>query len=433
MKNNKHLHLIKQEDDKVDSYKDKLNDIRFEHKELTVIEEDDIVRHFMFIVLRNKKTKKMRTTGYSLYFFKSLESNSLETLEYHATIITLFLNYIFIDKYEEFQMKDISQFKIEYGNQFLRDYSQGKIGNELKTKQAVNKAKNIINKFIRFIYMKEKTKMLFINDRDFLGVNTTKRSVKGKERKGDSSPSIFSVVPKNTEPPKRVKSLSSRVFQEMLYVCDIHYPMMKLGLCLQAFGGLRRGEVCNVSLFNTSFHYNGKDLGWFIINLKEKRKMREDGKDVGGIKKKREQPIHPTFLSMFQQVYDQHMELIKGINDPYGAIFLNDDNVAMTKDTYAEYFQKIMLLTIERLSKYPDFRSNSEMRMLMNGMVNTHVLRHFFSQFIAKIKLTRNPAEVAYWRGDSSLDTAITYLRESPLVDEKIRQVQQTFYGELKV
>ncbi|MED1854933.1 hypothetical protein P4V33_25415, partial [Brevibacillus borstelensis] len=380
------LTLVKQ-----DEWKHKIKNLRFYKQRLTIVEDEGLVRYFMFIVLRNDSNKKMKTTGYSNYFMQELNGASLNTLEYHAKVITRFLNYIFFEKYDEYQLKDISELKIEHGNHFMRDYSQGYIGKNKKTQDTVEKAEGALNNFYKFLF-KELGSMKYISEKDFFIKQSSTYYDKGKRKKRKETvervETLFNVTLPNYIPPRRVKHIPSYVFQEMLKVCDIHYPHLKMALCLQAFAGLRCGEVCNVTKYNTQFHLIGGELGWFNIDLREKVQLRSDGKDVGGIKKKRIQPIHPIFLQVFQEVYDKHMKMIEHIDNPFGAVFLNRNGEAMLDSSYETFFKRIIDIVLKRLSKRGDFKSSSEAKLLMSGRVGTHILRHFFTQFIGDVNGT---------------------------------------------
>ncbi|MGN7765528.1 hypothetical protein [Paenibacillus sp. 22594] len=411
----------------------KNQNIRFSYEPLTIIEYGGTLRYFMFIVLRNETIKTMKVTGYSTYFFSTLQSTKLQTLEFHAKIIVRFLNYLFFDNHNKFKMNDITDLQIEHGNKFIRDYAQGNIGKKFKTEESVQKVERVLTRFYKFIYDQLKEKMKYITYHNFYIKTVKKKNAYRKDKSKEIVESLFSYSSPSYIPPQKIKHMPSYVFQTMLEICDIHYPHIKLALCLQAFGGLRAGEVCNVSRFNTSLQMHSKDLAWFSVDLREKVQMRTDGKDVGGIKKARIQPIHPVFLGLFEQLWNQHMQLIKGIDNPFGAIFMNRENEAMTVGTYEDYyFNEIRKLTLEKISKKGDFRSVSEANILMSGSFNTHILRHFFTQFLAELESTKSPIEVAYWRGDSSLDSAITYYSQHPVIDEKIKHIQRSVFKELR-
>lgn len=412
---------------KEDNWGEKIKNLRFEWKRLTIIEDEGMERHFMFIVLANQNNKKIKVSGYSSYFFHELISNRIETLEYHAKIIVRFLNFVMLEQYENFQMKDITELEKEHGNLFLREYMQGRIGNKKKTKETVDKAARTLTRFYHHLFKQLDMKFLTSNDfvlKTYVKQNTVEYYVDN----------IFKYFETMYIPPQRIKHLPSEVFQEILDVCDDFYPHLKLAICLQAFGGLRRGEVCNVSRFNTNYSSFVNELGWFTIDLRFKVQLRMDGKHVGGIKKPRIQPIHPVFLNVFQTVWEDHMKLIKGIDNPLGAIFLNRNNEAMLDSSYEEFFKKIIKIVIERLSSRGDFKSTSQAKLLMSGRVGTHVLRHFFTQFLGRLDKDKlkSPVELAYWRGDSSLDSAIRYISSDPIIDERILEIQKSVFSEIR-
>lgn len=78
--------------------------------------------------------------------------------------------------------------------------------------------------------------------------------------------------------------------------------MISLGIALQAFAGLRRGEVCNVSYYNSQSKYIGFRLRDWGVDLRKKPQLRSDGVDVGQIKSKSVAHVHPTFLPYFELV-----------------------------------------------------------------------------------------------------------------------------------
>ena len=165
------------------------------------------------------------------------------------------------------------------------------------------------------------------------------------------------------------------------------------------------------------------------MDLREKKRLRADFKSVGGIKKPRKQAVHPIFLPYFKLVFDHHMELIKNRDSPYGVIFFNRDNEAMMESSYNYHFKNVIDILIKRLTNRGDATSLGNAYQLLSGKINKHVFRHFYTQTIAETE--KNPNQLAYWRGDSSIDSSITYLTQNPEIDIKIKTVQQSVYSEL--
>ncbi len=407
-------------------YRERIRNVRFKLRKYIMVDEEGLGQQFVFIVLENNQKKRFKVSAYSNFFYKKgMINNSFKTKLSYAKIVVLFLNYIFFDKYEEYKLTNIEDLQIKHGNEFLRDYSKGKIGHKNKTRDTVEKAEAVLNRFYRFIY-EEIKKMKYISEDDFYKVVTyggRKRNKKGKETRG----TLFSVMYPYYQPPEKLKHLPIKVVAELLDVCERNYPELKLAVCLQAFGGLRAGEVCNVSMDKIHYGYTGREYSYFNIDLRYKTRMRNDYKSVGEIKKPRIQPIHPVFLSVLKKVYEQHLEILKEKNSPFGAIFINRDGEALMESSYNYHFKEIIKLLIKRLSK-GDFYSVGQSNNLLSGRTNKHILRHFFTQQIAEY--VSNPNELAYWRGDSSLNSSITYLTQNPKVDEKIKSIQKEMYKE---
>ena len=266
-----------------------------------------------------------------------------------------------------------------------------------------------------------------------LNTNDFEKNFRIKDKRKNShekKESLFMVIYPEHIPAKRIKYISSFLFSEILRVCEIYYPELKLAICLQAFGGLRKGEVCNVTKDKIQYEKLMDRYTWFTIDLRAVKNIRSDGKCVGGIKRKRIQPIHPVFLKILTRVYQQHLELIKHWDNPYGALFINKNGDAMIEQSYEKKIKRIINLLLIRLKNNGDFNSLSEMNLLLSGRINTHIFRHFFTKFIFQLEKHTPSYEIAYWRGDSSLDSALRYLGNNPVVDEKIQQIQEEIFGD---
>lgn len=79
---------------------------------------------------------------------------------------------------------------------------------------------------------------------------------------------------------------------------------------------------------------------------------------------------------------------------------------------------------MQTLNDKDDYESMSELNILMSGKIGTHVFRHFFTQQLVASNLIRSSAELAYWRGDSNLNSSTVYLANSYYVDENIKDMQ---------
>ena len=139
-------------------------------------------------------------------------------------------------------------------------------------------------------------------------------------------------------PEKAMEILLPLAFR---YARDIAF-----GICLQAFAGLRAGEVCNV-------RQEGSPLGAGIrfveaggsvikaeIDLRRELALRSDGVEVGKIKKERLQCVYPAFL----RAYELHKEYLKqaAFEPEYAPMFVNRNGKAMSYETYRLRFKALV-------------------------------------------------------------------------------------------
>lgn len=264
-----------------------------ELKKYFVFEKDKLVlqdKHgkqniYYFIIFKSLSTHKMTVTSYSRYLLIDLINLKPNTVNYHAKIVVSFLNYVFIEKYKEYKLNDITNLKIQHGEEFLRDYASGKI-NGKKSDSTIITTKKILNRFYYFLYREYKNKMKYISERDFQTIKFSKRRYKRNNYSSYIEYSdLFKVVLPGYIPPKRIKSISINLFRIILKYYEINHPNLVLAICFQAFGGLRAGEVCNITQSKLNWSKGGNEFKNFTVDLREKIKIRDDAVDVGSIKK----------------------------------------------------------------------------------------------------------------------------------------------------
>lgn len=173
-----------------------------------------------------------------------------------------------------------------------------------------------------------------------------------------------------------------------------------------------------------NYHFSKMGLSWFEVDLRVERQLREDKKRTGQIKKHRIQPVHPIFMPIINIIYEKHKNLISRYDNSYQPLFINQRGRSMMKGSYSKKFKEIIDLVIKRMSSHPDIYVRSEANILLSGKIGPHLLRYYFTQFIASLDTTQSATELAYWRGDRSLDASICYLRKSPQISEKLKIIQ---------
>lgn len=215
------------------------------------------------------------------------------------------------------------------------------------------------------------------------------------------------------------------------YFLDLAYKEVNpiaLGLCIQMFGGLRRGECVNLTrdsiVIKGAFGKNGLEL-----DLKE-RNLRGELKDydgTNGVKKPRKQVVFPNkFLPIFLENH------LKTYIDETGnnALFIDGNGKPMTGATYGYYFEKLKDVFIKNLMESKDVEHVKYGLYLNTRKWSSHVCRGTFSNWIAET--TSNPMDLALARGDSNINSSLTYMEHSETFMNGVHDVVNRMFEEAK-
>ena len=217
-----------------------------------------------------------------------------------------------------------------------------------------------------------------------------------------------------------------RIFRDIPYkVFEILIPMafrysrdIAFGLCLQAFAGLRAGEVlsvrqeCSPLGKGITFTEIGGRVVKAVIDVEQEVLIRDDDVEVSMIKKERLQGVYPAFLRAFCKAYEIHKEYLSGrtFDRDYCPMFINRNGEAMTYESYRIRFHD---LVNNHLRPYLIQSADPELRLygqlLYENQLGTHALRHWFT--VQLVLRGEDIGAIQYWRGDSSPDSAFEYLQ----------------------
>ena len=115
------------------------------------------------------------------------------------------------------------------------------------------------------------------------------------------------------------RDMPSRVMEILIPMAKKYAPDIAFGIALQAFAGMRAGEVCNVrqqcSQYGPGLRFVeiGGQVRRIEIDLTREYKLRSDTKDTGNIKKHRKQGVYPDFINVFMEMYEFHKKYLKQI------------------------------------------------------------------------------------------------------------------------
>ena len=103
------------------------------------------------------------------------------------------------------------------------------------------------------------------------------------------------------------------------------------------------------------------------------------------------------------------------------AVFIDEHGNPMTYHTYYDKFCKLKKDFIKHLQNQNNSVLSSHATFLASKKWGSHLLRGCFSNLVASNSKT--PQEIAYWRGDSSLDSAIVYLQDTERMSKEIEDI----------
>lgn len=376
--------------------------------------KEGVVYARSFIVIRNGYGVIVRFTRFQDYAgfknYKPITSNAEKKLYYVCGM----LNYVLVDHGKRFGIRHVFGITAEMLQEYFDFYaSDKKADDDYRGRDSILKCISAVTAFMANLvwkfggYMKVSRQELY---RDEIAYDRN-------GRRYHRAVPLFQTV--GMPAPKRVfRDIPYKVFEILIPMAFRYARDIAFGLCLQAFAGLRAGEVLSVRQECSPL---GKGItltevgGHAVkaeIDVEQEIRIRDDDVEVGMIKKERRQRVYPAFLGAFCKAYELHKEYLSGraFNRDYCPMFINRNGEAMTYETYRTRFHE---LVNNRLRPYLIRSSDPELRLygqlLYENQLGTHALRHWFT--VQLVMRGEDIGSIQYWRGDSSPDSAFEYLQ----------------------
>lgn len=342
--------------------------------------------------------------------FAPLVSDAKAKMHY----ICMMLNYVLIEHYEKFRIDHIFKINREALDCFFRDYAQGTLSDgSHRGKQSVEKCVNAVTLFFRKLRRKY-SGYLVLREVDLVN-EITVRDRRGQLRQ-KKVPAFQAKGFPNRKPVFR--ELPTKAFQILLNLAFRYAKDIALALCLQAFAGLRAGEVMSVrqegsplgnGLSFTRFESTVKKIE---IDLMRELPLRSDGVICGKIKRERIQCVYPPFLDAFCTAYEYHKEFLstQSYETSYCPMFVNSKGMAMTYDDYARRFSALVnnhFRAVLLECDDPELRIYGQ--LLYENRLGSHALRHWYS--VQLVLNGEDIAQIQFWRGDKNPESAFEYLQ----------------------
>lgn len=230
------------------------------------------------------------------------------------------------------------------------------------------------------------------------------------------------VVPKKDAVESNIpRDIPLRIVQMLVDLADKYDPMISFAIVAQTATGLRGSGPMNMRQIESPvsadpglrFTRIGDRVTHISIDMTKTYRLREDGKSVGGIKRKRTVQVYPKFIEEFCLAYQKHLQFLKRCNvDPrYMPMFVNRDGQAMT---YATYRYRLHKLIEDHLIPKLLESENPEDVLLAQRLrlrkLSPHIFRHVFTVRLVLEGL--DVAQIQMYRGDKNPESALTYMAD---------------------
>ncbi|MED3995301.1 hypothetical protein P4647_11615 [Peribacillus frigoritolerans] len=381
----------------------------------------EIVNTPSFIIgLEDKTTKEVFPHPISHFLFKKYHRNSgsVNNELTVAQIIVPFLNFV-LDKVN----LKLSEYTDIRGLEDLREghvnaYLQYCVEEKLNKNKTLEIKENFLSKFYKYLWdekvLKHKPKFKLGSVRkgkdviqvykiDFTYKKTDEILLRERIKRKD-------IVPQNHESNENRTFIRLHYIREILYVAKHETPEIAFGVALQIFGGLRKGEVVNLTRTALKSQ-NGQKYGveGLVVLVRDRQNdLFNRFNDVSTIQVKNPRDQSCLIDTILNYLYKHHMEVVlKKIKKPKhpNALFYDTEGNPMSADTYDKRFLKLknsylgMLLGTQ--GRYQDYLDFSQTKW------RSHIGRGVFTNMCLDAGF--NEKQTAVLRGDRSTQSMESY------------------------
>ncbi|WP_257008274.1 tyrosine-type recombinase/integrase [Bacillus sp. FJAT-45350] len=324
-------------------------------------------------------------------------SRKYNTQRKYSNNIVKFLNYL-LENQGQFQIESLQDLKIVHGDKYLNSLTV-----EGVRRDTVRNAERTLVYFYKWL-VKEECSIHF----------DTNKFEKKQGQYGYYYESPFRPIYPEKKPNKVEHAFPPSYIPLFLEVAIAVAKPIALGIYLQFFGGLRISEVINLRRTQVTRSMNKGDFVFKVDN----QHFRTDIKDHASVKKVRTQRVF-QIEDWGNILLNDHLKIFKPI-DQTNALFVNQDGKAMSQRSYRQYFEKAKHKFIELLISHGDSEQKLLGQHLKYMKWSTHIGRGTFTNLLAEY--AENPYEISQPRGDSSINSSLTYMNSTERLHKKIEE-----------
>lgn len=352
-------------------------------------------------------------------FLERWKRTSITNPKNYADTVCAFLNYVKVqcddgddDEFDKIVHHGIYALDFYHAARFI-DYS---IVVKNVNRRTANQYTRRILEFYLFLL---ESKIL---DPKKIRFSYTYRYVKGHKGKKkcivnplDKPPYNVSYPSKENIKMRKLVNMDEHLWKLFLKVSEKYAPDITFGIALQICGGLRRGEVVNLTLDSVNSKRRTSNdtsrMELFVENKSEE--LFSDRPDVDMTKcqpKKQRKQIAYNFDNNLYEYYRKHLEfrnniLAKTANNTI-ALFIDEEGNAMDGVTYEKRWNTVKRRFLKELEK----NTYAEYIRLVKGIWGTHIGRGIFTNLCLTYGFAKTARELANLRGDDGTESSQPYI-----------------------
>ncbi len=392
------------------------------------------------LLINNESKIPVCYTGFEKYIFNlvDLELQAGTTLSKKGKAVCAFLNYIL----RETSLNNLESCALNDIRSFL-EYRKKKSEHLEMEADSWRREKNTVLDFLRNYYEVNNKWLDFKCDMSKL---QTISKLNGNEqyfRKKYFDNAGLSIKAPRGDLKRKNRLLMYGYLDLLLYEALKYDPDIVLGIALQAYAGLREGEVVNLTCGSYKEIYrNFNSLSAIELNLGRTAPFFQEWNKItppGSIKVFRIQRVYDHFLNEVQYFYDEHIRRLelKGYDASEDtSLFRNAFGNPMTVQTYSNrvksLFYKHFLPSLKKTCQESNSWSENTayIEAYDNEYPGAHMFRHWFTMYLF-VKAKLSPAEIMKWRGDTSQISMLTYLHENSDLIEAYRNATYSLQNKI--
>ena len=378
---------------------------------------DDKKVNFPYVALMNRNSGLIvNYPAFERWLFDfSSTMPSQSAMKKHAYTLTDFLNYIL----KNTECKTLADISLTDIRNFIASY-RIKANGENRDPSSWGRGVLSIYTFLGNYYRYNKNLKFNYCPSDFIETRVIHDYENNKKLVVNSSKNLGVRVPEKHNKKNRV--LLPGYLDLFIEECKRYDPMLAFAVALQAYGGLREGEVVNVSRNSISTMYGGFGrITDVVVDLSDETSYAKNyvGKtDFGSIKRYREQKIYQDFIPAISDLRDYHDRLLceYGLpTDKDSPLFWNRQGRPMTVSTYTAHvkdlFYEHFLPDLKRICESENLWATNApyIEAYENAYPGAHMFRHWFTMYLIT-QTDLKAEEISKWRGDKNLLSMADYL-----------------------